>query len=83
MPNEHNALPTSELLPMMDKLIEQGFNVFVKWTCPNCGERVTSLDANTFHTAGYMHDECGHLYTGDEFGIMLHLDFGGKDDASH
>lgn len=44
--------------------------VFVKWTCPKCGERVMSGEANTYHSAGYLHEDCGFLYTGKFFGFM-------------
>ncbi len=79
---EPNDIHKDELLPMMETLIGQGFIVFVKWTCPQCGERVTSMEPNAFHTGGYRHDDCGFLYTGDMFGIMMMTGFQHETDTA-
>lgn len=66
-------IPSEELIRMMRGLIaDSGGNVqlYVKWTCPNCGERVVSTTANVFHKNGYLHEDCGHLYTGDLYGLL-------------
>jgi hypothetical protein len=60
------------LMAGMNDLIRQGYAVFPKWTCPKCGERVTSGEPNVFHSQGYYHDApgCGALYTGTRYGLM-------------
>lgn len=74
-------ISSAELIRLMEDHLEQHPNdqLYVKWTCPKCGQRCTSPDANTFHTQGYLHDElsCGHLYTGDQFGLLLVASMGG------
>ncbi len=65
-----------ELMPMIDNLIEQGAVVFLKWSCPSCGERVTANEPNSYHRGGYRHEEkkdgspCGFLYLGTRFGLL-------------
>lgn len=69
-------LPIAELLPVMDRLLGQGADCYLKWDCPRCGERVTANDPNTFHTRGYAHEEkrdgspCGGVYDGTRFGFI-------------
>jgi hypothetical protein len=60
-----------ELLTAMNKWIGLGYIVLVKWTCPQCGDRVESGEPNVFHSGGYYHDTpgCGALYTGTRFGF--------------
>lgn len=62
-----------ELIEQVNEILNKrpNANIYVKWTCPNCGDRVTCDTPNTFYTGGFLHDECGHLYTGDAFGYML------------
>lgn len=64
-------LPGAQIRAKMEAAIQAnpGVKLYVKWTCPKCRERVTADDANTFHMGGYK-CECGHLYTGDLFGLM-------------
>lgn len=46
--------------------------IYVKWTCPACGERVMSGEPNVFNAGGYVHDDpnCGFHYTGEYWGFM-------------
>ena len=67
-----------ELIKSMDRWINEGAEVFVKWTCPACGERVMCDTPNTFYTDGFLHSEkedgsvCGCLYYGENgFGFLL------------
>lgn len=72
MERNPQELTTDELLEEMEAVLARypSAKLFVKWTCPKCGERVTSTDANTFHSKGFYHDEdnCGALYTGPYWG---------------
>ena len=58
--------------------------VYLKWTCPTCGERVTATEPNSYCLRGYYHEEkddgssCGALYTGTKFGMLLLFAVGGK-----
>lgn len=72
MPEEPRDKHISELIPMMDAILEKNpdAELFIKWTCPQCGERAMSSDANVFHASGYLHEDCGFLYTGEYFGFM-------------
>lgn len=77
LPRDHDndSATVAELLDGMNQLMAAGYTVFVKWTCPKCGVRVTSGDPNVYHSAGYYHDSpgCGALYTGTHFGIAAVL----------
>jgi hypothetical protein len=80
--------PITDMMDEINKWIEKGAEVYMKWTCPGCGERVASETANVHHTRGYRHGEkangefCGELYTGALFGYMLVLGavLGGTDE---
>jgi predicted RNA-binding Zn-ribbon protein involved in translation (DUF1610 family) len=72
MPHEPEDLHVDELIRRMEAILVKhpSAKLFVKWTCPKCGERVTSNEANVVHTGGYRHDDCGGMYHGDLFGFM-------------
>ncbi len=73
-PNDYEI---DDMLPRMNELIQDGCLVFLKWTCPSCGERVTSNQPNTYQTKGYQHEEkadgslCGGLYMGTRFNYVM------------
>ena len=66
-------LPSAEIIAQIDKILGESptAHCYIKWTCPNCGVRVMATDKNAFHTGGYLHEECGHTYTGDLFGFTV------------
>lgn len=64
-------LSVGELIPRMEKLINQGFQVFVKFNCQYCGSRQTSDTPNTFFTEGYYCEECGRLSKPETFGFAI------------
>jgi hypothetical protein len=73
---EINELSKEELLPLMEKLISQGWKVFVKWHCP-CGERATVDEPNCFYLEGFIHTlkedgltRCGKISHPDKFGLL-------------
>lgn len=72
-------LPSAQLLAEMERVLTEHptAELYVKWTCPDCGERVTSDTANTFHAGGYRHEGCGGFYDGDRFGFMAVFTKGG------
>lgn len=76
---EHQDLEVPELLEKMNELIERGCEVWVKYTCENCGERVTSNTPNAFFTEGWVHDDCGFKSFPKKFGLMIITKFGGDD----
>ena len=63
----------SEILRMANEVIQNGGQVYLKWTCPKCGDRVTADEANTYHTSGYIHTDkgCGYHYKGEMFGFLV------------
>jgi predicted RNA-binding Zn-ribbon protein involved in translation (DUF1610 family) len=77
-----NDIHVTELVTRMESILATHPNaqLFVKWTCPNCGERVMSDDANVFHAGGYRHEECGFLYTGEWYGFLAAINLDGEDD---
>ena len=60
-----------ELLPTIRELIRGGAMVWLKWTCPKCGDRVTANKENTYYTGGYTHEDCGETYYGTMFGMLV------------
>ena len=50
---------------------------YLKWTCPQCGERVAADKPNVYCEEGYIHTECkdgsrcGAHYTGRLYGLRL------------
>lgn len=69
-------IPTERLIPLMEQYMSFGFDTFVKWTCPECGERCAANEPNTFNEGGYQHttrsdgSPCGATYHGDLYGFM-------------
>lgn len=62
-----------EIMEMVKPILESGGLVYLKWTCPKCGERVTADEANTYHADGYIHTEpyCGYHYKGTQYGFLV------------
>jgi ribosomal protein L37E len=77
VPEKHNDLEIPELLIQMNKMISQGWNVYIKWQCEACHERVTCETPNTFFKEGFVHTEkadgtsCGHTSFPKKFGMMI------------
>lgn len=69
--------PIREMRSEIEAHVEQGAFVFLKWTCPQCGERCIDDVPNRFCTQGYRHEEkadgspCGGFCTGYLFGYLL------------
>ena len=65
-----------ELIAAADRLIARGFQIWIKWTCPRCGDRCCADEPNTFCAHGYRHstrengEPCGHHYNGQRYGLM-------------
>ena len=57
---KYHDYPFHECAAEANKLVMQGFDVYQKYTCANCGSRQTFEEANTFHTQGRC-EECGHI----------------------
>jgi len=74
---DYNDYEIGDMLPRMNELIQDGCLIYLKWTCPACGERVTSTEANSYQTGGYLHDEkmndepCGATYYGTKFNYVM------------
>lgn len=73
---EHSDMEKEKLLPIMNAWLSKGYDVYVKWTCPQCGERAAANEPNTFNDGGYIHEEkldgspCGVLYHGPVYGLL-------------
>lgn len=68
---DYKDLPTEQFVKEMEKLIRDGFNVFVKFTCQHCGSRQTDASLNCFFTEGYTCEECKKTSFPDKFGMMV------------
>jgi hypothetical protein len=57
---DHNY-PMDDILTEVNKVLENpNVNVFQKFTCAGCGNRLTIEEPNTFYTSGKC-DACGHI----------------------
>lgn len=72
MPKDHHI---DLLLTTLDEKVKANPNmkVYLKWTCPGCGERVTATEPNTYYTEGYVHESCGATYRGKMFGTLVEV----------
>lgn len=74
---EITNIPKIELLEMMEEMIAKGWDVFVKWECELCHERVTLDSPNCFYTCGFLHtlkengERCGKISYPDKFGLLV------------
>jgi hypothetical protein len=63
-PQSRRVLPgdflLGELADSADRIVRAGGNVYMKWTCRGCGERVMAGTPNVFWTA-MRHEDCGHV----------------------
>lgn len=64
-------IPPEQLVKDMDRLIKQGFTVFVKFTCDHCSSRQTCPSPNVLFTKGYTCEECKKVSYPKKFGMML------------
>ena len=71
-------LPLPEIARQMASILDSHppghARVYIKWTCPRCGERCISGTPNLINTS-YKHDDehCGAIYTGQQYGLMVIL----------
>lgn len=66
-------VPLEEIIKLVEKVLSRDPTAlcFVKWTCPQCGERVDSSQPNVICTSGYVHEDCGYHYKGELYGLMV------------
>lgn len=57
---EYNDYPLAVIADSMTKQIARGAECYQKWTCGNCGERVTGSTPNKLFTQG-LHEDCGYV----------------------
>jgi len=78
MTRQHHDRPFAEIVAIGNRMLEhEGYTqVFLKWTCPKCGDRCMSDVPNEYAQTGYIHTErengqpCGHHYQGENgYGI--------------
>ena len=55
----YNDYPLAECASMAERIIASGGTVFQKFTCQNCGSRLTIDEPNVFYTSGTC-DKCHH-----------------------
>lgn len=60
MTKGYSDFPFDEAAAGAAEHIKNGATVFQKFTCVQCGERLTIEDANVFHSKGKC-DRCGHV----------------------
>lgn len=76
-PPREGDLPLEQIKVMMDEALHRGDLAWIKWTCPRCGERVTSDNEGSIHLDGYKHTQkkdgtlCGGVYEGNLFGLRV------------
>ena len=57
----YNNYPLHECARAAEELIAHGAVVHQKFTCENCGRRLTIAEPNTFHETGRCDDGCKHV----------------------
>lgn len=58
--DEYNDYPLSVIAESMQKQIARGATCYQKWTCGQCGDRVTGNIPNKLFTQGH-HEDCGFV----------------------
>lgn len=87
-PPREGDLPLEQIKATMDMILAQGGQAWIKWTCPKCGERVVSDEEGCIHLDGYLHtekadgSECGGVYEGKLFGLLVALPLYTKPDEA-
>lgn len=78
MPEKVNDIHRDDLIRRANKLLAEKPRalVFIKWTCPGCGERVTADNPNTpclgnRHTEKADGSPCGVTHYGEYLGMMV------------
>ena len=67
---EPKDVSPEQLVKDMERLISQGFDVFIKFTCNHCGSRQTCPSSNVLFTEGYTCEECKKVSYPKKFGMM-------------
>lgn len=69
-----NNYPFDEIAKAVEDQANKGNYCFQKFTCANCGQRLTMEEPNVLYTTGTC-DKCGHLTNIKEDGCnyMLHI----------
>ena len=49
MKSKYEDYPLEEILQAVAKLADEGWDVYQKFTCSGCGQRLTIDEANTFY----------------------------------
>lgn len=69
MKDKYNDIPLEKAVEKASVWISKGFTVFQKFTCENCGNRLTIEEANKFFTSGSC-DKCGHVTQIEKCGFL-------------
>ena len=51
--------PIKDCAEIANQWIANGYNIYQKFSCPKCGERLTMNEPNIFYELGVC-DHCGH-----------------------
>jgi predicted RNA-binding Zn-ribbon protein involved in translation (DUF1610 family) len=62
--------PLEEVVKEAERVASQGGQVYQKFTCANCGARLTIGEVNKFYTEGSC-DQCGHVTNLREAGCNM------------
>jgi len=57
--NKYHDKPLAVCDAQLRELMRPGVHFYQKWTCENCGDRVTGNTADRLFTHGH-HEDCGH-----------------------
>lgn len=68
--SEELDLSVYELIQRADEAANDGFVVFIKFTCENCGSRQTFDTPNAFFRSGQC-EECGHITVIKKGGMLV------------
>jgi hypothetical protein len=74
---EYNDYPFYEVAEKAGELIRAGADVYQKFTCQKCGNRLTMEEPNIFYREGSC-DNCGHITDIEKTGCnyLVHLGVG-------
>lgn len=73
----YNNYPFWDCVKAADKLIKSGANVYQKFTCVGCGNRLTIDTPNKFHKLGTC-DNCNATTNIEETGCNYMIHYGAK-----
>lgn len=59
-PPKYDDFPFEEICAAAEQKLKEGFEVYQKFSCGKCGQRLTMPENGKFHRTGSC-DKCGHI----------------------